>query len=175
MWKTLVGWSLMGVFLAFWEQVLRTFLGSPLVFFLPVLPMAVFSIIRGRRFEVLAAMLAAGLVVDLFPQNDAHVAMVIAGFVFFSLVVSADRVMTNHSLYSAVALVVVARVLAFVLQIPIEFVRHGSAGVGHLFQWSELWPIFLWDSGCVLLLFVGEGVLKRIFIRSNGIRPSYGD
>ncbi len=166
-------WVIFGLFLAIWEQTIRTFLYPPFTTLFPVMPVAVFAIIRGRRYEIFGFLLTAGIIGDLFPFSDVHAALFALGFLFFVLVSVADNIMTNHSVYSAIVLVGVARIIVFLFELPFHLIAEKISAIKSL-TFSHMWPIFVWDIALCILLFGSEFVFKRFFVRSRSIRPMYG-
>jgi hypothetical protein len=104
----------LGLLLGLYEQTLRTFLPAPMNLLFPVFPVLIMlaALNRWRYAYVLAA--CAGAVADAFAPEYAHFALIEYLLILTALQAVAHAVFTNRSLYAALALVSLARILDWI-------------------------------------------------------------
>lgn len=144
--------ALLGLFVGLWEIAVLPFL--PAIFGLkPIIPVLVLLLVGSGRAKAFVTAIATGLVVDIFSVVVFDVSTIrLVGIVFF-LDFLAQRLLTNRSLYTALALVLIGRSADFATSWLFSFFDSWISSVP--FSWSggaNLWMTVGWD-----LLTVGIG------------------
>lgn len=151
-----------------------SFIGSaPGIFsyFRPMLPISVMLFLLNRRPAAYAAAIISGLAIDLLSASGAgwHLARYL--LVMLAVDVIAVRITTNRSLYSAMALVVLARltdriIWQFLTWAYLFLSRQALKAV----EWSSL-PLTLgFDMLVAAIIFIGVTVFTKRFVISVAAR-----
>jgi len=153
----------LGCFAGLFEATLRTFLPWPVVDVRPVLPILVCFIILRQPESAYVFAVSSGAVLDLFSVGGMTLAF--ARFLIIALLIAlvAETVLTNHSLYAAIALTLLSRAFDWLwLALAHTAVRFGG-GAGSLFpHWQEIaWTLGL-DACIITFAFLlNHFVFKR--------------
>lgn len=147
-----------------------TFLGSapfPFYYIRPVLPLCVMLFMLNRRSAAYVTAFLAGSVIDLLSATASG--WVIGRWLIVLLVVDvlSERVTTNRSLYAAMALVVMARVLDRVLWQLLSWVSFYIIRQPiPIDSWRSLVGILMVDMLITILVFVSVTFFTRRFVIS---------
>lgn len=152
-----------------------TFLPSPFFDFRLVLPMVISMIILQRPTHAAVLAFAAGTTMDVFAQST--ITLAFARLLIISLCVAflAETVLTNQSLYAALALGAMARLLDFLWLAVLQFVTHLKQPhiAAILPRWSDAWKIMLWDAVVIAIFFWVSTILLKRFVAFRGKSRSF--
>jgi hypothetical protein len=157
----------LGLCLGAFEVAFRSFQAPPLSYWFPLFPLAVFCYFKGKSIPALLLLIGGGFVWDLFPLGGTSFA--VGGYLLLALGLHfiAKNVITNQSVYSAVALCLVARLLSWIASLALSFA--GRILLSHsmlAIEWTTLWHIFVWDSlFLAVLFFVDAYIFAQLFVR----------
>lgn len=159
-----IGWVLGGLLLGLFEVTATTFLPGAWGAFRPTFAVAVFVLIRNAPKNAALLLLFAGIATDLFSVGAGTFATARYVLIFAALALLAKAVLTNHSLYVAIALALAARV--------IDLATLALAGAMPSLANAVLRGF--WDALFVAALFVLHLLLSRRFFALRPGSPRYG-
>lgn len=163
---------LLGVF----EVGPRTFLPLPYAYFFPAFGVLVLGVFRGWRAEALVFAFILGGLHDVFGFRQrfwfAGIPLMVLFLRFIAL-----NVMTNRSVYSAVALVLLGRMFLFGWEVVAYLIVHSTGYPFLLTSWAEQWRVFVGDTVFVGSLFVLPVLFSRLARRfwQRGNAFTYGN
>ena len=145
--------GLLGMSAGLWEVAVRPFL-TPAWMFRPLLPLVIILLIASRRQRALAAAIGGALLIDLYAMPGFDFALLRWIVLVFLLDALIRRILTHRSLYAAVSLVLVGRMLE---RSSAWIMGNISVWIG----WSDVrwswngwwWVPYLWDIGIVTVVF----------------------
>lgn len=156
--------GLLGLMAGIWEVAVRPFVSTPWTF-RPLLPLVVILLVASRRSRALAAAIGGAVIIDLYALPVFDFALVRWVFLVFLLNFLIHRVLTHRSLYAAVTLAVVGRLVervsAWILGKVMIWIGASD------FSWSGdavWWIPFVWDIGFVAALFLILAFLTQRFL-----------
>lgn len=165
----------MGLAVGLYESVFNTFLGGWVAWFHPVLSLTVFFVVLERRNYALLFCVAAGLVMDAFVIDTPTLAVWRLLLAAAAMSAVSEKVLTNRSLYSAAALVLLGRAVDFSWLLAEEkllMLRGVQADL--VPSWQEALGVVAWDVVLTVGLFVfGMFVLRR-YLRPRRMLSRYG-
>lgn len=151
------------------EATAVTLWPSPWKMIQPLIPIVIFLLLLERDWMAFWILLLGGLCLDLFSFGDPMLHIIRFQVIFLVLWLLARRVITNRSIYAALGLALVARLLDGLTLEVLSVVRVFF----HLPSFSVVWSmyprIFVWD---ILMLGITFGIFSRltrrlsVFIRS---------
>ncbi|MFA5185328.1 MAG: hypothetical protein WC551_02485 [Patescibacteria group bacterium] len=164
-----------GIAFGLYEGVFNTFLGGWFSWFHPVLALTVFFVALERRNYALLFCGTAGLVMDAFAINTPTLAVWRLLLAAAAMSVVSEKVLTNRSLYSAAALVVLGRAVDFGgLFAEEKFLALRGIRADLVPAWSEALGIVAWDVVLTVGLFVFGMFILRRYLRPRRLLNRYG-
>ncbi len=106
-----VGWAITGLFFGLFEATAATFLPGVWGAFHPTFALAIFLLIRNAPRNAAVFVIFAGIATDIFSVGTGTFATARDVLILAALAFVANTALTNHSLYVAIALVVLMRLL----------------------------------------------------------------
>lgn len=156
---------LVGVLAGLLEATFLTFLPSPWSSIHPILLLVVVFVIRERPRKAVAVAATASVLLDAFVVEGYPVALFRLVLVTALLHLFARRVLTNHSFYSAIALVFFARGIDHFFRISAHLLtRFHSPALAFLSAWSSIWREIAWDVVLIGAFFIIRTLISRRFV-----------
>lgn len=155
---------LLGLLAGVWEVAVWPFL-PPFASIRPLLPLAVLTLIASGRSRALVTAASAGLLLDLYSVGTFDLATLRWVGLVLLLDVLARHFLTNRSIYSALALVFIGRLVERAsawLFGELSFRLGRSVYEPHI--WGSLGSMLLWDLGLVAIGFVLLAFFTRRFV-----------
>lgn len=159
-----IGWASAGLLLGLFEITGATFLDGIWGAFRPTFAVAVFVLIRNNPKNAGMFLLFAGIATDVFSVGAGTFATARYFLIFATLALLAKTVLTNHSIYVALALAFVAR--------AIDLATLAFAGLAPTL--SDALLRGLWDAALVAALFVLHLPFSRRFFQRRSEPVRYG-
>lgn len=165
-----VGVAVLGIGFGLYESTLLTFLSGWAGCLRPILAGLVFFTLLERRGYALVFAGCAGAVMDLFAVEFPPFApwrlMLIAAF----LGLVSERVLTNRSVYSMVAMVSAARLLDWLWLVSVQW-AYGMLGrdVRLAYGYGELGRIWGFDLAMTVALFLVGLLVMRRYLRPRRV------
>lgn len=160
--------------IALYEVGMRTFFPIPYAYFFPSMGIICLGLFRRWNEEVLIFAFIVGCLHDLF---SFHIGFHFVGFpllVIFLRFVSLN-VMTNRSLYSLIAMVLLGRYCFWIWETFWIWIGSIVMNNHHIYiSWSELWRRSLWDILFVSLCFLIPLFIQKIFRLRRKSMDNYG-
>lgn len=175
-WREWLAVILLGPLVAVYEATFSTFVPSFWSALHPVLFCIIISLLRERPWRALAFAALCGGILDAFSIGS-------MGYAFFELLLItlilwffSRRVLTNHSLYAGMALVILARglsALMFMLVRSVERLKDSSLFITP--DWSFFLRSSVWDVVLIGGFFLINLLLSRKFVTLMSATPNrYG-
>jgi hypothetical protein len=156
---------LLGCFVGLCEATLVTFLPSPFFDLRPVLPIVVCLIILGRTESAYLFGVSAGAVLDLFAVGGMTLAFARILLIAFFVGLIAETVLTNHSLYASVALVLLARVLDWLWVAAAHGLgRLAGLTIANAPRWQDGLRMLGLDAGILVCVFLVNHLVVKRFV-----------
>ncbi|MFZ2803892.1 MAG: hypothetical protein WA001_01590 [Patescibacteria group bacterium] len=155
----------LGLLAGLFEATTSTLLPSPFSALRPIIPVIVGFIVLQRPESAYAFAVSAGAAMDLFTVGPSTLAFVRLLLIAFAIAVVAERVLTNHSLYAAMALTVLARILDWVWLFGVQAIVH-LEGVARAFVpgWQAALTVLAFDAMIIVVAFIVNHVVFKRFV-----------
>lgn len=146
------------------DATFSTFLPAPWSSFHPSLLLVSLFIIRESPQLAILSAVVSGMFLDAFSFSQTFALarlLVVSGALWFFT----RRVLTNHSVYAALAIVFAARAIDQLLRALVQSAMHAKApSLLVAPMWQMMWTSGLWDAAIVCMLFTIQAFLHRRFL-----------
>lgn len=171
--KSIVLLFVSSLFLAIFEAACGPLLPSPWKEVRPILDVIVIGMVLNSPGASLFISAVTGIFLPLFSLDNDFVLLrffIITGVLF----VLGKSILTNRSIYSAIAAMVSARILDALLAIVISFFGRTLFGwEEYSIPWSSLFITLCWDVGIIGVSFLCIALFTKRFISSPFRTSSY--
>lgn len=157
--------TLAGFVIGTFEATASTFFPSPWRFVHPVLPIVASFIVLEKRSWALLFGFTAGMAMDALAVGTASLAS--ARLIMIALAVSfmGRRFLTNHSIFAAVAVALIARGFEWAWVFLFErFVFLVGEPMRFAPGWGSVWPVVAWDAFFVSVSFIAATFVRTRFV-----------
>lgn len=168
-WKRAILYVILGLFLGLYESTFATFATGMAAWVLPILPITVLYVVREKMDAALLISGSAGIVLDLIATGG--VGFAYARFLLITLLVIflARTILTNQSVYTALALMIVARVCDRLWLFVLSWSR-GWMPLSDLVaaSWRIGWRVGVADLCLIAVVFITIALVARRFVIDRG-------
>ncbi len=166
--------GLFAIAIALYEVGMRSFLPVPYAYFFPALGIVSLGLFRGWSEEAFLFAFIVGGMHDVFRFQEtflfAGFPVLVAVLRFISL-----NVMTNRSVYSVIALVLLGRCCLSLWELSIHWIGTFFLAIHRVtVPWSEVWQRSAWDIAFVSLCFLLPLFVRRVLRFRRQSSQTYG-
>jgi len=152
--RTILLMSVIGLLLGLYEATAFTFSNGIFSLILPVIPALILLVVREHAEEALVVGAIAGSIIDVFAPEMSNFATARLMLIVLVFTFVARTVLTNHSLYAAIAMTIAARLVDRLWVLLVSWV-HGWMSLHALLnlQWPSIWRTAISDACMVSVAF----------------------
>jgi len=169
-WKSVLLYIVCGLFLGLYESTFATFATGVAAWVLPILPIVVLLVVRERMEAALLISGSAGIVLDLIATGGVGFAYARLLLITLLVVFLARTVLTNQSVYTALALMLVARICDRLWLFLLSWSR-GWMPLADLTAatWRIVWRVTVADLCLIAGAFILLALVSRRFVVDRGL------
>ena len=173
--RTALSILLLGIAASVFESTTSTFLYGIPSLIRPILPCIILFVVSERPTHALLFAAAAGLVTDLLAPAPPTFAVARDVLLAVSVAFASRTVITNQSVYAAVALAIAARTLDQVWLLAARWIAdRGLLGASAAATWDLAWRFALADAALVATGCVTIALVIRRFVVGRTPPHAYG-